>query len=295
MKLEKVVLFFSLVFEFTASFAHPEIRVMEELRADLRHTILSFDAQVGIGLKHLESGDTLTISNSFRYPMQSVYKFPLALAILKEVDSGVLTVDQKIHVKKEDLHLNTWSPLAKEYPDGNVDLTIEQLLNYTVSKSDNNTCDILFKLLDGPIGVEKQMRHWGYQNISIQTTEAEMQVGGDSAQQANWCKPFELVQILEDFYLGKLISEESTRILMGQMIESANSSKRIKGRLPKGTIVAHKTGSGNKVVNDVGIIMLPDESHLILAVFICNSKEEYEDAEDLVAKIASVTYDYFVN
>jgi beta-lactamase class A len=295
MRIAKIILFIGLWFFSDASFAQTEMSELENLRSDLNQLIGRFDGQVGIGLKHLESGDTVTITNSFRYPMQSVYKFPLALAILKEVDLGVLTIDQKIHVKKEDLHLNTWSPLAKEYPDGNVDLTIEQLLNYTVSKSDNNTCDILFKILGGPLQVEKQMRHWEYQNISIQTTEAEMQVGGDSAQQANWCTPFELVRILEDFYLGKLISEESTRILMGQMTESANSSKRIKGRLPKGTIVAHKTGSGNKVVNDVGIIMLPDGSHLILSVFICNSKEEYEAAEDLVAKIASVAYDYFVN
>jgi beta-lactamase class A len=268
---------------------------LENLRSDLNQLIGSFDAQVGVGVKHLESGDTLTINNSFQYPTQSVYKFPLALAILKEVDLGKLTIDQKINITKEDLHSNTWSPLAKEYPNGNVDLTIEQLLSYTVSKSDNNTCDILFKILGGPNEVEKQMRNWGYFNIAIQTTEVEMHIGGDSAQQANWCQPFELIQMLEDFYLGKLISEKSTKILMRQMIETSTGEKRIKGLLPKKTITAHKTGSGNKVVNDVGIITLPDGTHLILSVFICNAKEEYEASEELVAKISKATYDFFVN
>lgn len=295
MRLEKILLFVGLWFLFDTSFAQTETRVLEKLRTDLLLLIAPFDAHVGMGLKHLESGDTLTINNAFQYPMQSVYKFPLALAILKQVDSGKLAADQKVHVSKEDLHLDTWSPLAKEYPNGNVDLTVEQLLNYTVSKSDNNTCDVLFKLLGGPKEVEKQMRDWGYANIAIQTTEAEMQVGGDEAQQANWCQPFELIEMLEDFYLGKLISEKCTKILMHQMIESSNSEKRMKGLLPKKTITAHKTGSGNRVVNDVGIITLPDGTHLALPVFICNSQEEYEAAEVLVAKISKTVYDYFVD
>jgi beta-lactamase class A len=295
MRIEKVLLFVSLFFLLNASFAQTETNTLENLRSDLNQLIGSFDAQVGVGVKHLESGDTLTINNSFQYPTQSVYKFPLALAILKEVDLGKLTIDQKINITKEDLHSNTWSPLAKEYPNGNVDLTIEQLLSYTVSKSDNNTCDILFKILGGPNEVEKQMRNWGYFNIAIQTTEVEMHIGGDSAQQANWCQPFELIQMLEDFYLGKLISEKSTKILMRQMIETSTGEKRIKGLLPKKTITAHKTGSGNKVVNDVGIITLPDGTHLILSVFICNAKEEYEASEELVAKISKATYDFFVN
>jgi beta-lactamase class A len=295
MRIEKILLFVSLFFLLNASFAQTETNTLENLRSDLNQLIGSFDAQVGVGVKHLESGDTLTINNSFQYPTQSVYKFPLALAILKEVDLGKLTIDQKINITKEDLHSNTWSPLAKEYPNGNVDLTIEQLLSYTVSKSDNNTCDILFKILGGPKEVEKQMRDWGYFNIAIQTTEVEMHIGGDSAQQANWCQPFELIQMLEDFYLGKLISEKSTKILMLQMIETSTGEKRIKGLLPKKTITAHKTGSGNKVVNDVGIITLPDGTHLILSVFICNAKEEYEASEELVAKISKATYDFFVN
>lgn len=295
MRIEKIVLCIGLWFLSDAIFAQTEIRELENLRSDLNQLIGSFDAQVGVGVKHLESGDTLTINNSFRYPTQSVYKFPLALAILKEVDLGKFAIDQKINITKEDLHSNTWSPLAKEYPNGNVDLTIEQLLSYTVSKSDNNTCDILFNLLGGPKEVEKQMRNWGYVNIAIQTTELEMHEGGDSAQEANWCQPFELIQMLEDFYLGKLISENNTKILMRQLIETSTGEKRIKGRLPKKTITAHKTGSGNKVVNDVGIITLPDGTHLILSVFICNAKEEYEASEDLVAKISKATYDFFVN
>jgi beta-lactamase class A len=90
MRLEKIVLFIGLWFLSDASFTQTKIRVLENLRSDLNQLIGSFDAQVGVGVKHLESGDTLTINNSFHYPMLSVYKFPLALAILKEVDLGKL-------------------------------------------------------------------------------------------------------------------------------------------------------------------------------------------------------------
>ena len=81
--------------------------------------------------------------------MQSVYKYPLALAILNQVDKGIFSLEQKIHIKKEDLLPDTWSPLRKKYPDGNADITLDELLNITVSQSDNNGCDILFRLIGG--------------------------------------------------------------------------------------------------------------------------------------------------
>lgn len=265
----------------------------EKLRSELIQLIGKFDANVGVSILHLETNDTLTINNNYQYPMQSVYKFPLALVVLKQVDEGKLSLNQLIHITAEEMHSDTWSPLSEEFPGQALDLEIENLLMYTVSKSDNNTCDVLFKLLGGPKIVEQQMRDWDYNEIAIQTTEAEIQRGELEGQIANWCKPSEMSRILVDFYQGKLVSENNTRILLNQMIESSNSAKRIKGKLPEYIVVPHKTGSGNKVVNDVGIINMPDGTHLVISVFICNANEKFEDAEKLIAKIAVEVYDYY--
>lgn len=263
------------------------------LRNKLIEMIKPFRAVVGIAVKHIEYADTLSIGTYTMFPMQSVYKFPLAMAILHEVDEGRFAYDQKIHISKDQLHSNTWSPLARLYPDGNIDLTITELLDYTVSQSDNNTCDVLFGLLGGPKHVEDYIHQLGYHHIAIRTTEAEMAANADSLQEENWCYAFEMTRLLDDFYQGRYLSRKSYTLLMKLMTESSNSVKRIKGKLPETVVVAHKTGTGIKVVNDAGIITLPDGNHLALSVFIKQANETFEAGEALIANISKIAYDFY--
>ncbi|MES2560165.1 MAG: class A beta-lactamase [Bacteroidota bacterium] len=260
------------------------------LRKQLHQLIDPFKAVVGVSVLHVEDGDTLTIHNAYRYPMQSVYKFPLAMAVLREVDKGKISLQQKLHITKEDLRPHTWSPLARLFPDGNIDVSVEELLQYTVSQSDNNTCDVLFRLMGGTKQVEKYIHGLGYKRISIKATEVEMGADIDSVTQSNWCHPNEMTRLLSNFYIGKYLSATSTSFLVKLMIESTNSNNRIKGLLPASTVVAHKTGTGNKIVNDVGIITLPDGKHVAIAVFVKDSKVEFEEVETMIAKISQTVF-----
>lgn len=269
------------------------------LRQKLEQIIAPYKATIGVAVLHIEDRDTLTINNTHHYPMQSVYKFPLAMAVLHQVDEGKLSLDQKIHIKKEDLR-PTWSPVREKYPKGNIDLTIADLLMYTVSHSDNNTCNLLFRLLQGPKNVEQYVHQLGIQNIAIATTEEEMAQQWD-VQYTNWTEPFAMVQLLDAFYQRKHLSDTSSNFLMHIMTESANSPKRIKGLLPDGTVVAHKTGTSGTneqgltpASNDVGIITLPNGKHLAIAIFVSDSMEPGETNERIIADIAKTTFDYFV-
>jgi len=131
-------------------------------------------AAIGIGIYDLESGDTLIIGESKHYPMQSVYKFHLALALLAEVDSQKRNLNDQIAIRKKDLHEDTYSPMRDKNPNGNYSLTLAELLRYMVSESDNNACDILFKLYGGTKKTERYIRNLGINDISIKATEYEM-------------------------------------------------------------------------------------------------------------------------
>ena len=110
------------------------------------------------------------------------------------------------------------------------------------------------------------MHKLGVKDISIVATEREMTKGW-GVQYTNWTTPSAMTDLLYQFYTGKCLSHASTQFLMKLMTESANSDKRIKGLLPAGIIVAHKTGTSNTsaggvtaAVNDLGIITLPTAS-----------------------------------
>ena len=127
------------------------------LRNDIAKIIGGKRATVGVALI-VDGKDTLTVNNEFHYPTQSTYKFHLALAVLDYLDKNNLSLNHKIFIPKAELLPNTHSPLRDDYPDGNMELSISEILKYTVSLSDNNGCDILFRFVGGPSAVDQYIR-----------------------------------------------------------------------------------------------------------------------------------------
>jgi beta-lactamase class A len=258
------------------------------------------DATVGISIRGIESKDSLNINGEKHFPMQSVFKFHIALAVLDQVDRGDLSLDQEILISKSELLPNTWSPIRDKYPAGNNKLTLAEIIKYTVAISDNNGCDILLKTIGGPENVEKYIHKLGIKDIAISFNEEEMHKDWN-AQFSNWTTPKAATDLLVTFYTKNILSESGFNFLLKTMIETSTGKKRIKGQLPEGTIVAHKTGSSGTndegitaAANDIGIITLPDGKHFVISVFVTNSKENEETNEKIIADISKLAWDYFV-
>lgn len=272
-----------------------------EIKKEIAQLINSAQAEVGVAIRQLESGDTISFNGSDRFPMQSVYKFHVALAVLHAVDKGKLSIDQQVYLRKEDLMPNTHSPIADEYPDGNVSLTVRQLISYTVAKSDNSGCDILFRLVGGPPKVHEYIRELGVLEVAIANTENEMHQNQD-LQYKNWTTPVAMVQLLDLLYRGKILLPSTRHVLLEIMENTNTGNKRIKGNLPMGTLVAHKTGTSGQnekgvlgALNDVGIITLPNGQHVAIALFISNTKESMSTLEGLMAAISKKIFDHYLN
>lgn len=271
----------------------------KSLKAEIEEIARSSKGTVGVGIMDLSSRKSFVFNKNFKFPMQSVFKFPLAMAVLSEVDKGKLALDQKILVTKKDLLPNTWSPLREKYPEGNVELPLSEILTYTVSQSDNNGCDILFRLLGGTANVHKYVQNLGIKEMVIAATEEEMARAWD-VQFTNWSKPKAMVELLEIFNRGEKLSKPSSDFLWKIMTETSTGPNRIKGLLPAGTIVAHKTGTSGTnaqkitgAINDAGIITFPNGKKLAIAVFVANSTDTPEISEKIIARISKAAYDYY--
>ena len=270
-----------------------------QFKQKLQEIVSGSNGEIGIAIMGLESREKYLFREKQKFPMQSVFKFPLAMAVLDQVDKGRLSIDQKIRISKEDLAPKTWSPVKVKFPEGNIDLTVAELLSYTVSQSDNITCDILFKLVGGPANVDKYLKSIGIKGIAVTATEMEMSKHWD-VQFTNWCQPPAMLQILDTFYQGKKLSKSSNAFLWKIMTETATGPNQIKGLLPKDVSVAHKTGSSGTndkgitaATNDVGIITLPNGKHLAIVLFLTNSPDPKEKRDELMARITKASFDYY--
>jgi beta-lactamase class A len=279
------------------------VKAQDPLREKIAQLAKPANGIVGVSVLGLESRDTLNYNGNARLVMHSVMKFPIAMTALHLVDSGVLTLNQTIHIKKSDLPETAVSPLRDKYPNGDADVTISELLSDMVSYSDNDACDILLKKIGGPQQVMSYLHSIKIRGINVATNEAGQNVPGAwEVQYTNWCKPADMIKLLDVFYTGKALSAESKAILYKIMTETSTGPHRIKGMLPTGTIVAHKTGSSgtneaglSPATNDVGIITLPNGRYLAIAIFVCNSTADLATREGVIAKIAKAVYDANVN
>ncbi|TAH17555.1 MAG: class A beta-lactamase, subclass A2 [Cytophagales bacterium] len=272
----------------------------DSLRYKIQQIIANKSAAVGISIVGNDGKDTLSLNSERHYPLQSVFKFHIALAVLSQIDKGKFSLDQKIEVQKKDLLPNLWSPLREENPNGG-SFPISKLIEYAVSVSDNVGCDVLLRLIGGPKTVEKYFKKNNIKDISIEINEEKMQANWDLMFQ-NWTTPKAANEALIKFYHNKekLLSQESYDFIWKVMKATETGAKRLKGQLPKGTTVAHKTGSSGtnkygltEAVNDIGIVFLPNGAYFFISVFVTNSKENEETNEKIIADIAKATWDYF--
>ncbi len=251
--------------------------------------------RVGMTATVLETGESVSLNGDRRFPMQSVYKFPIAMVVLAQVDKGNLKLDQKIRVEAGDIVRD--SRILEKNSQGK-EFRLAELLKYMVSESDSTACDVLLRLIGKPQCVTEYLRNLDINDIVVANTENEIQFGKDPGlQYRNYATPDAAVNLLRAFHKGRGLSKSSQALLRQWMIETSTGPNRIKGLLPKGTVVAHKTGTSATVngvtaaTNDVGLVTLPNGQHLAIAVFVSDSPATNAIREEVIAKVAKAAWD----
>ena len=269
------------------------------LRDSIRRFVAGFKAETGVAVM-LPDGDTLSVNNNRRYPMLSVVKLPLGMAVADMMERRRLPLDTEVEVAKADLLPDTYSPLRDARPDGGFQMTVEELLNYSLQLSDNNACDILFRFVGGAAVVERYVHSIGVQECNIRCTEEQMHFHPDDCY-LNYSTPLAAVRLLN--VLGE---EAKERPLFGHVMQTIGACETGLNRIPHpltdtGAVVYHKTGTGGYnargqlvAVNDIGIVELPGGITYALAVFVKDSSESPETTESIIAGVSKIVYDYVI-
>ncbi len=257
------------------------------------------NGRVGACAVLLETGERLELNASERYPMQSVYKIAIALAIVHDAERWNISLSEPAPVLVGDLvPPNMHSPLRDRAKGREITLPLSELIELAISESDGTASDVLLRTAGGCDAVMRALHAIDVHNVNVASTENEM--GRDpAAQYRSWATPSGMITLLSAIHEGREISKEHRDFLIGCMTRSHNDAKRIKALLPPGTTVAHKTGSSHTIdgvtaaTNDVGIIALPNGKHLAIAVFVSDSRADDAMRRSVIARIARTAYDHF--
>ena len=272
-------------------------KVEQELERRLKIICDGAQGTVGLSVVHIESGKTISINSNSQLPLYSVFKLPLAIAVLKDVEENRVRLDQKIHVTPAEIVPG--APANTALWQKPVDFPIEQLIDFSIARSDNTSSDKLLQLVGGPLKVTERMRSLGFQNLDIHSTGAEYV---KTRQNPNTGSADDLAKLLVQLHQGKILQAVQQNLLMGFMQQATTGLHRLRGDLPSGTLVADKTGSGEKgaitrvakATNDVGIITLPSgRGHIAIAILVSESKLPDAAQEKLIAELARAAYDAY--
>ena len=283
---------------------------------------------LGIAAIHLESGRTFFHNADEPYPLASTYKVPIAVQALTLVEQGKLDLDRMVSWDTTDLHIGSEAFLLFRKPG--FAMSVRNILETMLILSENNSTDWMLKLTGGGTAVTQRLRDLGITDVRVDRTTAEIianpygitdiwtdgkfsrtkwesQMGAlskarrDSAayyyaqDPRDHGSPKGMLTLLTKVWKGEVLNKANTALLFDIMYRCETGAARIKGMLPPGTRVAHKTGTYAGTTNDIGIIDLPDGTHLAIAAYVKKStKIQGPDLEATIAQASRALYDYFV-
>ena len=291
----KTKLFIAFILSFTLNtFAEAQ-----NLQQKIELIVAGKQAEVGVVVRNLDTGETLGIDLDKRFPMQSVFKFHLALHVLNEVDKGNLDLNDMIVLQPSDLLEDTWSPMRDAYNAGER-INIVTLLDLSVKRSDNNACDVLLRQTGGPVALNNYIHALGVDSVQIVFDEATMHQAWDN-QYKNYTTPRAMADLLTLFAERKVLANNTRFYLWNAMSNLATGSGRLRKYLPEEALLVNKTGTSGfnekglaGATNDAGVIVMPNDGPLIVvAVFVKDSTEPNEVNEEIIAQIAREVYNHY--
>lgn len=130
--------------------------------------------RLGVALLDLRDRKTWSHRGTESFPMQSVFKWPLAIAALQAVEAGKLQLDQPITIRRSEFSLYH-SPLAKAFKGESNAYPLRELIALAAGESDNTAADILMREIGGPKVVSAMLRDGGISGISVDRYERQFQ------------------------------------------------------------------------------------------------------------------------
>lgn len=260
--------------------------------------------EIGIAVITSE-GDTLTVNNTDDYPLMSVFKLHESLAVADALASQGQSFDSVLHISHEEMSTNTWSPMLKDYSSGEIDISVGDLVKYSLLESDNNASNLLFEHIVTTEPTDSFIRSLAGmpQDFKIRYTERQMQADHAKAYQ-NRTSPLTCAALIAKTLNDSIVHptmQDSIISWLGNCISAPNRMAAAVAKFPDARLY-HRTGSGYVndrdeivAVNDVGVIALPDGRKIAVAILIKDFAGEQNQADSIIAAVTTKILNRFAS
>lgn len=224
-----------------------------------------------------------------RILMCSTFKALLAALALKRVEKGESKLDERIKFTKKDL-ITTNSPVTEAHVGGS-GMTIAELCDAIVTRSDNAAANLLLARFGGPAALTAFCRGLGDDITRLDRIEPELNVHDGPDDQRDTTTAAAMAETLRKLLFTDALSAASRSQLAAWLITNKTGDKRLRAGVPGDWLVGDKTGtSGDEYgnANDIAVIWPPDRAPLIVTAFCEIPKISSRDRDAVIAEIGRI-------
>lgn len=247
------------------------------------------DGRLGVCAVNTADNKRLEYRGNERFPLCSTAKFMCVAAILKRTMENNQFLQQRVIYTSKDLV--AYSPMTKDHLlEGS---TLSELCEAALTLSDNTAMNLLLKKLGGPLAVTTFARTIGDNKFRLDRFEPALNssIPGD---QRDTTTPFAMEKSLNHLVLGKGLALSQQDQLKFWLKNNTTGGSRIQAGVPKGWVVADKTGTGEYgTTNDVGIIWPPRSKPIVIAIYFTQNKKNAAPRDEIIASITRLLIDSF--
>ncbi len=251
----------------------------EDLKNNLEGNLKKLYGKKSVVVKFIDSGDTFSINENQQFWAASVIKIPIIVELFRQAEDNSIDLEKKHSIKPENRVKG--SGIA-HLLDENSTYTAKDLAKLAIILSDNAATNEIVDLV-GKENVENHIKKLGLENT---TFKHKMMIKAGKGPNLTTTK--DIASLLEKLYKNEL---PSSKDIVNILIET-KLRDRIPKHIPNDIKIAHKTGSLQKAVHDVGIIYT---SNPFIFCFLSDDQEDKELTKDIIGKCTKLCFEYAQN
>ncbi len=291
------VLFISLFITPVSEIFGQKASKVNKAKIEIQTEINRSTGDFAVAFKNLSTNKTIFINEKTSFHAASTMKTPVMIEVFKQAEIGLLKLTDSILVINKFKSIIDGSSYKMELGDDSDDtvyknlglkMSIYDLVFQMITVSSNLATNLLIELV-GAKKANQTMRDLGAKDIQVLRGVEDNKAF--AAGLNNTTTAYDLLLIFEKLAKNQILSKENHSKMI-EILKSQKFNEIIPAKLPKGTMVAHKTGSITGVQHDSGIIYLPNGEKYVLVLLSKNLKSAKEGVK-LLSKISEIIYQMY--
>jgi CubicO group peptidase (beta-lactamase class C family)/beta-lactamase class A len=257
------------------------------------------EGQFAIAVKDLSDSETFFINENKSFHAASTMKTPLMVELFKKIEQGKFALKDSIKIYNQFKSIVDGSKFTLDIADDSElslyqmigkNVSVEDLILKMITESSNLATNILIEKV-GATNINKTLRTIGAKNINVLRGVEDNKAFDKGLN--NTVTAYDLMLLFEKIASGEMVNTKASNAMIDILMQQKFRGI-IPAKLPKEVKVANKTGSINKVLNDSGIVYLPNGKKYVIVLLSSGISNEAV-AKNILATISKNVYQYILN